>query len=324
MNVFDNNYNNLDNYLLDLIKYNQIGKKGLPIIFKFSKGAYSPYMKILDDGILIVSLEVHNNTPYLILKPGAKTIYNTTAIPIEDLLTVEIHPDYNKKYNVTDYTQDRIIAELLNEIPENTSKKIVFEFSNKVYLPGYSILPKTIYEITTSVLTLSSDKGRTWKKRVIFYIGKSKSYYNPEYFPFDNCIKWSLKEDYDFKIKKNSVKTSSFKININTAKTREIKSITISSDDEFDNLKTHEHFPLALLIKFENIKERTDENCLICGTKLNPRLNDFVHLLNTKVLTKNPLLKIENHFQFFPVGSECKQYVPEEYIFTKEYLRDVN
>lgn len=341
-------------YVLQLITENEEGGLGIPLIFEFHEGTEIDGIKLKKDNILLCRAHAGSKKQevYLDLKPSAGSSWYLRVIPFNRLKSVKIHPDYKKSSLIDDsvYCDTIIREELFKEIPLRSRKKLVFEFAEKVFIPGYDLLPSEKFTIDVGVQELSWDRSKNFKPDLLFYLKNSKKFYQSKYFPFNKCLSWRTvemqlyheqrqnlhnvttrsKNNGETKTKPIEDASSGFdntdeiRVSIRATRTKTNNSIVLSSFSAMHLEKKEGYFPLFFVFKFNKTNERTHENCLVCGTKLYSKEQTYVHVLLNGYLTTNPSAAVPEHFQFFPVGKECMNSVPPNYLFDQEQLRQAN
>ena len=307
-------------------------ENGLPIIFTFIDGTVIDQINF-DNNKLLVNVFTNTNKNEVYIKADIKNkyFYDISILPYTKIINVELHPNYKNPKLIPDFEgkKFKIAKEFLELIKVNERKTIVFEFSDYIYLPGYELNPSKTFKIDVGVLKLSSDKGRSFNSCIVFYLARSKNtFYKGSYIPLDKCLSWENIENNMYKEANKRLKTitedKDINIIIRTTKTKELKQLTLSSKMFLDQIKKENLFPLLYTLKFNKVNDRTHENCLVCGTKLFSKEQIYVHLLNDGNLSTDASPKSINHFSFFPVGKECLSLIPENYLFSKEFLIKTN
>lgn len=306
---------------------------GIPVIISFAEGTYIPDIKLDKENKILVNLfsDKYKKELFIITSTKGRTYYYFRVIPFEKVLSFELHKNYKNLKFIRGFENryDEIISQLFKDIKMNQTKKLVFEFSDYVYLPKFDLEPIKNLKIDVAVKALSSDKGRNFKASLLFYLKNSnRRFLEKTYFPFQKCTKYENVESFMFdEANKNLIENLEDKntqITIKATKVKEFKELVITFTDNINKKKFNNLFPLAFSLKFNKTNDRTHENCLVCGTKLHSNEQIYVHLLTDGNLTIIPESRIDNHFGFFPVGRECLSLVPENYHFTKETLINFN
>lgn len=326
-------YSSLDHLSDDLFMLLKLDRnnKGIPIIFTFQEGTQLSDIKLNRKSQLLTRVFSNNTRTKIFFetKEGLRSYWLLQTIPFANIIDLGLHENY--KSNTVGYPdyKDKItfITNSLKEsIPINQRKVFYFQFSEYVYLPGYSLSPMKIFKIDVSVQELCFDKSRNFIPTLIFYAkGKNNNkFYRYHYFPFHLLVNYKTPEEYLFESAHKSLhekkENSNFLIKVKTSKTAVYKELIISSH-EIPEKREDNYFPLLFILKFNKTNDRSHDNCLVCGTKLYLNEQLYVHLLSNGNLVLDTSTKIPNHFNFFPVGKECLSLVPKEFLFTEYEIK---
>ena len=289
----------------------------LPVVIKFKEELETEFTKNSSDHFFAVIEIVKFKDPTkphefsFRIKAGHDSFYYLRALPIEKVSKIEIHPEFKPSFPAI--APQRGIDEFNNYLLELLEKdvftNVVFEFSHKIALHPWSIIPSDTYKIPVKVQELKAPGETTFTYKVCLYIKSSKNgFYRPDFIPYQHITGIYLESEFSEPLRIWN-------------KERSIR-IKRNEKIEFDYSgieKDWEELDISSLLKNISI-ERNDCRCLLCGRET-PSPGHFALLLsNGNIVNKISYPVKENVVGFKPIGSECMKKVGSDFTFTKAQM----
>lgn len=246
-------------------------------------------------------------------KAGVNYDFYLSVIPYQYCSGVYIHPDFSPADGIASngiYSNAfEFETGIKKFLTKNIRTSVILEFSQPVFLHDYNIEPADTFKITASIIELSPSgvKPPVFKPRAVFYIKPSgQTFYYPKHFPY-HCIT-NITPEKDFHP---------------TITTRSRRGKTINLKQKSEEQITSDQISLYEIISQSSRKAkfRDDSHCIICGNGINKETTDFVRLLLNGNLSSS--YKLDSlHFDYLPVGPDCKHKFPEAFVFTNSTIRE--
>lgn len=191
-------------------------------------------------------------------------------------------------------------------VSKNLRSIITLRFTEKIYIPEYSLVPTDHINVEVTYRELSRDNGKTWKYYLNFFTKPgSKTFYYPEFFPF--TVISTISEQAQ-------VQDGCF-IKPSTSKRKPLFITDGGTNKLVSGTSGTNKIPLFSLLSKNSQKDRNESSCLLCNKQITTSNPQYVHLDSNGYLL-NTLDQNADHYGFFKIGPECSKKLPPDFIFT--------
>lgn len=289
----------------------------VPLYFEFVQNVHVTDLMRSPSSSLLVAVEranLTNGKSYIFLesKPNSKTAYNLKRIPFLLVSNIYYHPDYTPTNEILEkgvYTSHSAFDNAIKSIiPSGTSMILSFRFTTFIKVLDFSIEPidHLEVEVKTQKLQYPGDVGYPEYVTISVKPG-SRSFYLTKHFPYHLCSE--------------IIESAYFNpsVYISTSKTSTSKKAALKIDKtKGDNEQNPNEVPLYEILEKSKskIKDRNHESCIICGKKIKAKEPKYVHLSSQGNLVNTLELEYLLHFDFFKIGKECINHLPDGFTFT--------
>ena len=302
--------------LLNLFKT----EKKVPLVFYFSHKLKIEHLMSKADFELITSCSYRYRGDgslqlYLVPKINSKQLFPISAIPTNSCNFIEVHPEFNLLQNIPDgpFQTKEDFENAIKELLELDQRKILlFEFTNKTYVPEYEMEPTDYIKVECINREISYNNGRTFVERVNLFVKPgARRFYYPENIPFSKVSQISIfaEENEPYYLETHVLgKKTRLQIKKSTKKEEELQIAGVN----WLNLQ-------SLLVRIKSKKRvRSEDGCLLCGRPITNENPYYTNLTSNGYLVDTPSTKNINHFGFFKVGPECSKHLEDSYLFSFE------